>query len=185
MLFSVSFFLAPFVLAGMAYSFIKAAVATTLVAFLTAFDEFGGKVLIAAGTVDGAFVTQCVARAETIRPLIVADGCATGCAGEALPFFQRDISTARVVRVQDLRNDLEEIVKPAFTKRPANRENPLAFAKAVVADMRMRHVLIVRGGIGFQGDHGITKRVFSAAPVQFDAERAEVDLLQQNRLGNH
>lgn len=116
-----------------------------LVALLAAFDEFGGKVLITVGAGDGALVAQRIARAGTVCPLIVTDGRSTGRAGEAVPFAEGDIGAAGVIGVQDLRNDLEEIVKPTFAECSANRENALAFAKAVVPDMRMRHVLITGG----------------------------------------
>ncbi len=59
-----------------------------------------------------------------------------------------------------------------------------AFAEAIVADMRVRHVLVVCCGMRIGCDHGITQLLPGPAQIKFNAERTEIDILQNNGFGD-
>ena len=132
LVFAFDFFFARFLLAGMADSFIEAAVAVLLVTSLAAFDEIGGEVLITVGAGHGAIVTQRVTGSRAGCSFVVIDGLPAGRAGNPLPLVQGDIRRAAVVGVENLFDDLKEICQPAFFEGVADWERAFAFAEAVI-----------------------------------------------------
>ena len=81
-------------------------------------------------------------------------------------------------------HDLEEIPQSAFSEGVADGQCAFAFAKAVVTDVGMRHVFIVAGRIGVGSDHRVAQSV-CAVGIEFNAERAEVNVFQRDRIGDH
>ena len=72
-----------------------------------------------------------------------------------MPVLQRNIGTIGVVCPQQIGDDHKEIQQPPLFQCLTNGLAALAFTKRLVLDVRVRHALVGRGGIGILGNHAI------------------------------
>ena len=101
------------------------------------------------------------------------------------PVFQVHIRAGRVVRLQDLPNEHEEIEQPTLSQSVADRNLPLAFAQRVVLDVRVRRVFVAGGRVALHGDDIVRTGIADVLPVQHDLELAKVDALQFDRISQY
>ena len=92
----------------------------------------------------------------TRHTIILADQLAAVGAPHTVPTLQTDVGTARVVRLEDLANEDEEIEHSSLSQGPANCRAALTFAELARLNVRMDDVGIGRCRVGVQGDHLIT-----------------------------
>jgi hypothetical protein len=103
---------------------------------------------------------------------------------DPVPLLQADISAGRVVGLEDLADEQEEVEQPPFSKRPPNRRTAVTFAELVALDVWMGSVGIGRRRIGIQGDHLVGQGTAQKVPVEPDLESAEGDALQDDSVGD-
>lgn len=105
-------------------------------------------------------------------------------AHRAMPGVGFDISTAPAVGVQYLGDQREEVVEPAISQGAGNCHTTIAFAEALVLDMRVRNALVAGSRVRIESHHAIgLSGTTDLRPVQTDFKASEIDLLQDDRVG--
>lgn len=101
-----------------------------------------------------------------------------------MPLLQADVSTSRVVGLEDLADEQEEVEQPPFSKCLPNWCAAVPFTQLVALHVWMRGVATGRGWIGIQGDYLVGQGTAQEVPVEFNLESAEGDALQDDLFGD-
>ena len=72
--------------------------------------------------------------------LVLVDQRAAVAAADAVPLFQADVGARRVVGLEDLTHEEEEVEQSPLLQGAANGRAALALAELVVLDVRMRGI---------------------------------------------
>ena len=111
----------------------------------------------------------------------------TGVTIGAVPVAERGVRAVTVIRVQHLVDDLKEIGQPPGAQGLPHGTGGISFTQAVAHHMRMRDVGLAVRTTGTDGLNQIWRdcgRIRSPFPIQDDAERTQVDVFQDDRLGD-
>ena len=95
-----------------------------------------------------------------------------------LPVVERDIRTARVIGLQNLANEHEEVVNAALLKCPANSQATFSFAEQVVLHMRVRHAAVGFCWAGIQSDNTVGMSGSELRYLERDLETSQLDTVQ-------
>ena len=99
------------------------------------------------------------------------------------PAVEGDIGAVRVVGVEDLPDEQEELEQPPLAERLQDRRPPLPFTQSLVLDVGMRGPGVGGSRVRVQGVDVVRDRCSQSVPAQADLEPAEVDPLQDDRPG--
>lgn len=103
----------------------------------------------------------------------------------AEPVTEGHVGTARVVGLQDLPHDQEGVQQPPGPKGPVQRNLRFPEAERVSPQMRVTDFVIGGRGDRFLRNHPQFLIVTEPGPVPDDLEGTEVDLFQDDPLGDH
>ena len=108
--------------------------------------------------------------------LRVHEGTTVG-AGLSEPVGERNERALRVVGLEQVRDEQEEVQEPSLGQREANRLPSLTFAELFLPDMRMGHVVPSGRRPRIEGDDAIGVRATAANPVPIkpDLERPQIN----------
>jgi hypothetical protein len=112
-----------------------------------------------------AFAAESVATAIAAVLVILTHHVSATRTGSAVPFRQRDVGTAGVVRVEDPAHDLEEVQEPSGSEGPIDRSPALPLAELVLPDMGVDGFARLPGRIGFQGDDFVGTSIADSVPM--------------------
>lgn len=90
------------------------------------------------------------------------------------------MSAGRVVRLQDLPNEHEEVEQPAAAQCRPDGRFPFAFAERLIADMGMGYVVDTLGRVGFLRNQLVGTSSANLLPGQHNPERPQVHVLQDD-----
>ena len=100
--------------------------------------------------------------------IILADQLTAIAAFDAAPTLQSDVGAGRVVGLEDLADEDEEVEQSPLSQGTADRHAAVAFAELVPLNVRMGGVGTGRRRVGIQGDHLVASPPSArvAAPVE-------------------
>ena len=154
------------------------------IAAVASTTAFGTAVVVALRATERAVVagraTTAVARADVIS----VDRVATVGATASRPILKPDVGTAGVVRLQNLCHEQKKVTQPSLLQRGANRGLAVPFAQRLALDVRMRDVVVTRGGIGFESNDLIRSLLIEPVPMQHDLKWSQADVFQRDRIGH-
>jgi len=140
---------------------------------------------IAVGAVDRAAGTQAGAAGVTGRGLVPIEQIATVTARESLPVFQRDVGRTRIVGLQNLPHDHEEVAQASSFQGGRNGEPSVSFAQTSVRDMGMTEAGITGRRHAITGPDPVAGGVAERIDFERDLVTAQIDFLQRDRIGGH
>ena len=144
----------------------------------------GGRVAVGAA---GTAVVAHLRFAARAVAAVVRDVRTTRVTSGAVPLAEPGIWTAAVIRVQHLVNDLKEIGQSAGAQGLLQGESGVSFAQSVAHHMWMGDVGMAVRTTRTDGLNQIRRgkgRIRPRFPIQDDAEGAQVNVFQDDRLGD-
>ena len=91
------------------------------------------------------------------------------------------MGAVRVVSSQDLADEQEEIIYATRAESGFDGRRPVAFAKLLVADMGMRHIVVPFRAMRVHSDDFIRLSAAYLFPAQDDPKRAQIDVFEHDR----
>lgn len=87
------------------------------------------------------------------------------------------MGTLRVVGVQDLDHDLEEVGQTSIPESVSNGNLPIPLAEGAIHDVRMDHTVPAGSRVRIDGFHGEGMGFPNLAQIESDHERPQVQLV--------
>lgn len=154
------------------------------IAAVASTTAFGTAVVVALRATARALVASCASTAVAGADVIAVDRVAAVRAIASGPLFESDIGAAGVVRVQNLSHEQEEVTQPSLLQRRTDCGLAISFTQRLALDVRMRDIVVTRGGVGFESDDFIRSLLIEPVPMQHDLKRPQADVFQRDRIGH-
>jgi len=106
----------------------------------------------------------------------------------AIPFVQAHVGAARIVSLQDIGHQSEEVQYATTTQGLSYGKGTIALAEFVTTDMGVHNSLVRGCRIGFQGNDiegGVLTQLAELAHLEPNFKRAQVGIFQANRFCNN
>jgi len=165
-------------------AFLDAVRTDRLFADFTSRGTPGADGFITASTTGGAFFAETVVTEVAVIAVFPVHYVSAFVAGLAIPLIQRHVRTIRAVGVEDAFHKHEEIAQSVLFQGSLYDSRPLAFAKYVVAYVRMGYLFIRRSRMRVKG-YAVVRIAFvklsQLLQLQLNPEGAKVNIVQRNR----
>lgn len=155
-----------------------------MIAAVASATAFGTAIVVALGATEGTVVAGRATAAIAGAEVVLVDRVAAIGTTASRPLVKPDVGAARVVGLQDLGHEQEEVAEPALLQRRANRGLAVPFAQRLALDMRMRNVVMTVRHVRFKRNDVIHPRLIELIPMQHNSERAKVSVFQSDRIGH-